>query len=266
VLSVNSGNLLALNPSQPSGSRSYGVKIGTATNTATLLSSNSGVAVSTDIPGAVDQLGDETELSDAQPFAVGGSTGGGDKDEFTVAISGGGSNPYVFYTLGTDTAECVKPASGNHRCTTNSTLPLSGSLRLAHYWVEASEQRTVSVLADGASGPGIKCINVEKNKTFNGQAFTVDAPVFRNYRVSGASVTGGGTITSALPAPADSGTDNTASETTTITYASLAKDARINVGFELEGTRTDSSISSCTLSKSGSNWTITVTAWTRPWL
>ena len=92
VLTVNSGNLLATNPGQPSGSRTIGKAVGTSDNTASIRKSNSGVAVNTETTfanlGGVDPSDDTAVGSDAQAFQVGGTTNTG--DAFYVRIAGGG--------------------------------------------------------------------------------------------------------------------------------------------------------------------------------
>jgi len=265
VLKVNSGNLLALNPAQPSGSRSYATKLGTANNVASMRTSNSGVAVSTIIPSAVDKLGDEAEVSDAQPFKVGDSAIPTSGDEFFLRLSGGGTNPYAFYALGGDVGECIKPATGDRVCSTNTTFPFSGAsgaLRLEHYWAEVNQTQTFSIGATQCT------VDAKGNKvTFGGGSFSVSAPAFQNYRVNSATVASGtGSITTGMPAGSSS--DNTAAENTTLSFSGLSANARIDVGFTLESTRTDATIQACTVSYSSKakSWSLTVTAWNKPWL
>lgn len=272
VLSVNKDGALGTVPDQPFGGRTLGIKVGVADAIATMRKSNSGVAVSTIIPGAVDLLGkattpevsDDATLSDKQAFNVGGSdTSIG--DSFNVRVSGGPANYVVFYAIGADTNDCPGTVT-ERKCSTNSTFPATGDLRLGSYGAETTRATAFTIAGDGAS-TGTTCTNLESNKTFSGGTFTVDAPVFQNYQVASATVSqGSGTITSAMPAPADGTTDNTMAETTTISFANLAKDSLIDVGFQLQGSRTDATISACTVSKHGNDWVLTVTAWNRPWL
>jgi hypothetical protein len=98
ILAVNSGNLLATDPTQPSGGRTIGKTNGNANNVSTMRQSNSGVAVSSVFTFAgVDPTDAGATHSDLQPFQVGGSTGG---PTFDVRVTGGGGNPFVFFTLG----------------------------------------------------------------------------------------------------------------------------------------------------------------------
>jgi hypothetical protein len=184
VITVNSGNLLSLNPLQPSGGRTIGKANGTTTNQTQMRRSNSGVAVNstlTNIKG-VDPADngdpnpndpDAVLLTDSQSFQVGG--GGG--PAFDVRVSGGGSNPFVFFTLGMDNnVECLKPAGSDNHCvtTTGTVLPQPGTVTASNYWIET----TTSV-----SYNNVTCGNKVVTDTYA-------TPTFRNFEVTAATVNG----------------------------------------------------------------------------
>jgi len=88
-------------------------------------------------------------------------------------------------------------------------------------------------------------------------------PIFKNYRISNAVMgSGSGTLTMGAVS-----SDNTINETTPITIASISKNARIDLTFALENTRTDATPSACNVhyDKQGQKWSGTVSAWTMPW-
>lgn len=210
VLTVNSGNLLALNPAQPSGSRSIGKAVGTSDNTASSRKSNSGVAVNTGTAFAnlngVDPGDDTSVATDVQPFQVGGIVNAG--PTFDVRVSGGGGNPFVFFTILSDVdQECLKPdpPGGDHQCVTSTgtTLPQAGSIKVSNYWLETTEKR--STTAQCTEGGTLYTVT---------ESITV--PKFVNYIVTSATIGGvGGTIQS----PASN--DNKKTESTTISFASI---------------------------------------------
>jgi hypothetical protein len=257
VLAVNSGNLLSVNPSQPSGGRAYAVANGSSDNEAKIRVSNSGVAVSSVIPAETDSQGDATTATDAQPFLVGNNSGG-TKDEFYVALNGGGTNPYVFYVFPGDTAECVKPTSGNHRCTTNTTLPLGGSVRVEHYWQETTiSTDTTAVLGSVQCTYNGTAVSIQTN----GQHGNLDVPSFRNYYVSAASIGGTpGTIGS----PVD---DAKNTETTTVSFASIPKDGVVSITLtEQAGSPIKAVLTACTATKQGNNYYFETGTWTKSWI
>jgi Tfp pilus assembly protein PilV len=258
VLAVNSGNLLSLNPSQPSGGRAYGVKVGSSNNTASIRTSNSGVAVSSIIPAATDKLGDEPTVSDLQAYTVGGSTTPPSTgDEFYVALSGGGTNPYAFYVIGSDTNECIKPTSGNRRCSTNSTLPAAGSIRLEHYWQETTIATSTSTVLGS-----VQCTYKGSPVTIatNGQHSTIDVPSFRNYAVTGVSGGSGASIATAL-------NDAKATETTLVTFTSIPKAGTITVTLtEQTGSPIKAVLTACTATAQGNNYYFETGTWTKSWL
>jgi prepilin-type N-terminal cleavage/methylation domain-containing protein len=248
VLAVNSGNLLELNPAEPSGSRTYGKRVGTANNTATVRQSNSGAAINTVLTtlAGVDPTDDSAVSNDVQPFDVGGAPGTGTGDNFFVRVSGGGQNPFVFYSIAADNGECIKPAGSDHDCGTNSTLPLAGAIRLGNYWVETTTSRSISAA----------CVDNQGNSVT--ATATIPVPTFRNYEVVSATIGGvGGTIGSPL-------TDNKETETTTITFGSIAANDLILVTLaEQTGSPTYATVASCT-TNGGANQ-INNPTWVKSW-
>jgi len=215
------------------------------------------------IPGNHD-LPDRLQQSLAgPPFQVGGTTTSAG-DAFNVGITGGGLNPYVFFTVGAETAECFK--TGNWKCSTSSTLGgTTGSIRLSHYWSEGQTSHSFTVDSSGRIG-AVQCtISVNGNQSFDGGgSYSVtDFPTFNNYAVSSAAVgSGSGSITSFSGVTAD----RTANETTDINFSGLGANSRIDIGFTLTETRTDASVATCTIKKQGNSWALTVDSWNKPWL
>lgn len=267
ILVVNKDAALGTDPDQPEGGRTNGIKVGLANTLATVRNSNSGVAVSGNIPGAVDLLGkvenpaisDDATSQDAQAFNVGG-TDAGSGEKFYVNDNTAGTGPanfVVYYQIGSDTDDCAGSVDAR-TCSTDSMLPASGTLRLEGYSGEVAVTKSIAV---GAT----QCVNNEKNQVFPAGNYSVlNFPEFRNYKIDSASVSGGGTVN--VPSGADGSTDNTAAETTTLSFANLAAEASVSIQFILEGTRTDATIQSCTVSKHGNTWSVTVTTWNKPWL
>jgi len=265
VLAVNTGNILSTNPSQPSGSRTIGVKGGNADNTGSARNSNSGVAVNSVFAtlGGIDPLDDANKGTDVQPFQVGGTSSSG--SFFDSRLSGGGLNPHIFFAIPGDGSECLK--SGDYRCVANSTITTAnGTLRLDNYWSESTITKSLTVTAS-------QCPSTDKQKTFTGGTYSVtNFPVFSNYRLNTAVVAvGSGSITSTLPASPSA--DNTTAETSTISFTGLSFSTanpvtRVDIGFTLENTRQDATLKTCSASYSNKSkvWIISVTEWNKPWV
>ena len=245
VLTVNSGNLLASVPSEPSGSRTIGRALGYANNTGSVRKSNSGVAVSTAIPSAVDIGLDVEQFEDFQKFQVDGTPWTG--HYFSVAISGGGANPIVFYGFPGDSGECLKIASGNHSCGTDTTLDgsIGGSITLSNYFLIEPASRSHTATCSRPDGQFVQVTAL------------VLTDIFHNYQVSSASIDGvAGTI-----APATD--DNKSYEETIITFASIPRDRTVLVELSKQDGETEAVVDTCTTNVEGT--TMTVTAWTSPW-
>ena len=262
VLAVNTGNLLSLNPSQPSGSRAYAVKNGASDNVATIRKSNSGVAVSSVIPDETDLQGDAATATDAQPFLVANNSGG-TKDEFGVTLTGGGTNPYVFYVFSGDTGECVKPKNSNHRCTTNSTLPLDGAVRVEHYWQEITVDVDTNTMLAGMSGLQ-QCTYNGTPVTIqtNGNDSTIEVPAFRNFAVTAANILG---VPGVIGASSNEALNT---ESTTITFAAIPKNGTVSITLtEQTGSPIRAKLVACTASmdKQG-RYYFDVPTWQKSWV
>jgi prepilin-type N-terminal cleavage/methylation domain-containing protein len=244
VLTVNSGNLLATNPAQPSGSRTIGNTVGTSDNTSSMRKSNSGVAVNAVLAtvNAVDPQ-DGDLASDKQPFEVGGNTNAG--ASFDVRVSGGGANPFVWFTISTDLdKECLKPSGSDIHCVTSSNVPLpqAGSIKVGNYWTETTTSQSVTAICAGQTATD-----------------TLAVPTFRNFIVSTASIAGtNGTIASPT-------NDGMTSETTTITFPGITDGGLILIGLtEQAGSPTYATIASCTTNPAHNK--INNVVWSKPWI
>ncbi|WP_460822188.1 type IV pilus modification PilV family protein [Lysobacter olei] len=277
VITVNSGSLLTNNPTEPSGGRTIGKTNGTSDNTAEVRISNSGVAVTSSFAfNGVDPSDNTTVQSDAQAFNVGGTvTTNPSGESFTVAQSGGGLDPSAFFTIGTDVnVECLG-SKASKVCDPNaSASPWNGSIKLSRYWEVTYVSGTRSAVTTGSGNSavtrvdGVQCTKTDSNGPDG--PLSVDVPIFNNYQVNTVTVTGGGSIASALPAAADASPgDNKQAETTTIAFTGLAANSTVNVGYSLQAsslpTDPDVTVAACTVKKSGSNWILTVTSWNVPW-
>jgi prepilin-type N-terminal cleavage/methylation domain-containing protein len=253
VLTVNSGNLLATNPAQPSGSRSIGNVVGTSDNTASARKSNSGVAVNTGTAftnlNGVDPDDDTAIATDVQPFQVGGTVNSG--PAFDVRVSGGGANPFVFFTILTDVnQECLKPAGSDHHCVTSTgtTLPQAGSIKVSNYWLETTASRSITAQCyDGA--------------TLYTVTDTISVPTFRNYIVSAASIGG---VNGTIQTPAAN--DNKKTESTTIDFTGITAGGLILVTLaEQTGSPTYATIASGNCTTNGGHNKINSPTWTKSW-
>lgn len=243
ILTINSGNLLATDPTEPSGGRTEAAAVGTADNTGSLRNSNSGVAVSIAVQGGVDPTDASSISSDAQEFEVGGVANAG--PSFNVRVTGGGANPFVFYTLGANVnVECTKPAGSDHLCVTatGTTMPQSGTVRLSRYWQETSiNQSVTTAVCDGTNATD-----------------TIAVPRFHNYAVTAAAIGAtNGTISASV-------SDNTMAEYTDIAFGSIAANDLVQFTLAEEGgSPTTATISSCTTN--GGHNKLNNVLWNKPW-
>lgn len=243
VITVNSGNLLASDPLQPSGSRTIGKTAGTANNTGEMRRSSSGVAINASLPnlGGVDPNDNSEVWSDAQAFQVGGSTGG----TFDVRVTGGGGNPFVFATVSTDVnKECLKPAGTDHHCvlSAGNALPQTGALLISNYWLETTTNRSITGNCGGRTVTD-----------------TIAVPTFRNYVLSTATLGG---INGIIGSPTN---DNKTAETTSVSFSAIAQGGLVMIGFtEQAGSPTYATIATCS-TNGGGNKILTPT-WNKPWL
>ncbi|GAB3390820.1 type IV pilus modification PilV family protein [Lysobacter fragariae] len=250
VLNINTAKTLNFDVNQPSGGRTAGIKAGTANNQSELRMSNSGVAVSDDIPGAVDTNGDSTTYKDAQSFQVASSSGGGSTgDSFNVVTSGGGSNPFLNYTIAADTGPCTY--SSKWTCPTNSVLPAAGQVTISNYNQEATIGYVLNLAA--------QCTYVGNGNFNNPGNMTVQQPVFTNYAVTG--VTGGGASSWSV-----TGNTGKTNEITTITLGTIPKaPAQISVTLAAESGQLLATLGSCTYDKSGNAAVLKTIVWNRSW-
>jgi hypothetical protein len=267
VLTVNSQNQLGTIPDQPSGGRTLGTGLGDANNNSSVRVSSSGVAASSVIAGGVDPTDVSVLGTDSQPFHVGAVVASG--DHFDVRISGGGLNPFVSYTIDpADSGPCVKPA--DFRCPTNTILTsATGSIQLSHYWSENTTSGTFAVNAAGQIGATQCTLSGSGGAPSPAGSYTVsNVPVFSNFGVTSAAA-GSGSVTITTPMPAASTNEGTANEATAISFTGLAANARIDVQFTLQATRSDATVASCALdyvnNKGNKSWVLTVTSWSKPW-
>jgi len=243
ILNINSGNLLATDPAQPSGGRTIGVATGTAENRSSVRRSNSGIAVNEVLAtvAGIDPADDGDLLDDTQAFEVFGPDSG---PAFNARLTGGGSNPFVYFTLGSDTdRECFKPADADHHCITASgtTLPQAGSVRIAAYWIETTTAQDLSATCAGEVATA-----------------TVAVPTFQNFEVTNATSDG---VAGTIAAPSG---DNTKAETTSVSFAAIAEGGLVEFTLdEQAGSPTYATIASCTTNAAHDE--INDIVWTIPW-
>jgi prepilin-type N-terminal cleavage/methylation domain-containing protein len=251
-LNVNeSGSLFNGDPSEPLGGATRGIAEGSADTNSTMRKSNSGVAASSVIPGAVDLLGDGATASDSQNFTVGtgGNTNTG--DDFFVSMSGGGLDLAVDYTMAGDSGPCTG-AIASKRCVTNSDLPLAGSIVLSSY----NGQQANGVVMLSAVNPGLQCMSSNKGLQTVPDVQITTRPMYHNYEVK--SVSDGGTI----GIPSGNGTN---AETTTVTFNPIPDNGSGNPITIVLGDESGSPIAatfvSCTADKVTGNYVFGTAQW-----
>jgi hypothetical protein len=191
--------------------------------------------------------GDDTSVAtDVQPFQVGGVVNTG--PAFDVRVSGGGGNPFVFFTILSDVnQECLKPANSDHHCVTSTgtTLPQAGSIKVSNYWQETTVSKSVTAT----------CTNNQGNPVST--TATVSVPTFHNYAVTAASIGGvNGTIGSPV-------NDAKKTESTTVDFTAITANGLILVTLsEQSGSPIDATVASCTTNGSGKMNQI---VWTKSW-
>lgn len=278
IITVNSGSLLTNNPTEPSGGRTFGKINGSSDNTAEVRVSNSGLAVSTSLTfNGVDPSDNTTVQTDAQNFNVGGTVSTNPNGEFfNVVQAGGGLDPSVFFTIGTDVGvECFAATNVTGKaCDPNaSASPWAGSIKLSKYWLVTSGSGTKTPVYFSSNPKsytvdGVTCTG--DTQSGGATAHTVAVPIFVNYQVSTVTVTGSGSVTTPLPASADASPgDNVQAETTTIGFAGLTTGSTVNVGYTEQGRSTVNTagvtVAACAMTKSGNNWTLSISSWNVPW-
>ena len=246
VLTVNDSDLLDSEPAEPFGGRTIGSSNGNASTVATMSRSNSGAAVSDVLDAGTPYVDEHDSLpanrsDDRQPFEVGGPSGG---PAFDVQVTGGGSTPFVFYTLGGYTnIECLKPAGMPNHCVTgiNTTLPQSGTLRTANYWFEDTESRSITATCGNKTATSVLAV-----------------PRFHNFEVTGALSNG---VAGTIEAPTN---DGKITESTNVIFASIAEGSLTVLTLtEQIGSPVYATIASC--QASGNPAQINKPVWNRPW-
>ncbi|UHQ19609.1 prepilin-type N-terminal cleavage/methylation domain-containing protein [Lysobacter sp. KIS68-7] len=246
--------------------------VGNANNVSTLLRSNSGLAATETlanggIPGPVDKLGDDAYGSDFQPFTVGGSAPNG-SDSFYIRPTGLATSSPGFTATISNVVKICTTSGGDYICSpAGVSFPGSGNLVVSNYWKEldaSNSGTTGSVLFKDSV-----CTKTYDNgvkspyPTFTDQSFTIAIPIFKNYRISSATIgSGSGTLSMG-----NLSNDNTTSETQSIGINAISKDGRVDLTFALENTRTDATPKTCNVhyDKQKGTWSGTVSAWTMPW-
>lgn len=273
VLQVNVSNLMSGDPTEPFGGRTKGIAAGESINTGSAKTSNSGLAVyalvqDTDNDGTpdivtreefgVDPQDDTAIADDSQAFEVGQGEEGEGLD-FYLRLVGTGLNPGAHWAVGGDDDGCSNADAGLIRChTTTQTAPMSGTFRLENYSFEGTASENVSTA---------NCTIVSNGNGNQSPPATlpVNKPYLNNLAVSGVTVTSGtATIPAQTFAPA-ANTDGTTSETTTIAFTNASADAQFTVQFVSQGRVEGATVVSCTVSKSGNTWSMSVTEWNKPW-
>ncbi|MCC8362414.1 prepilin-type N-terminal cleavage/methylation domain-containing protein [Lysobacter sp. A6] len=240
IINVNSANLLATDPDDPSGGRTTGIANGTAQNTAQTRSSNSGIAVySPNVNlGGVDEADVDETHQQSQQFDVGGPPG----PTFDVRALGGGGNPFVFFSLGIDNdVECFKPAGTDHRCGTSpgTILPQQGTVSIRRYNYEDTTSTQMSFTCQG-------------NKAASG---IVAVPTFHNFTLASATFNGvNGTIAASV-------NEGMLIESTSVLFAAVAEGGLAIATFTEEGSPQLATIDSCKASQG----TFTQITWNTPW-
>jgi type IV pilus modification protein PilV len=250
---VNERNLLSTTPAQPSGGRTIGIAAGTSDARTQMRRSSSGIALSTTLTtvqgvdpednGEVlsgtydysDQL-----LHDDQGFQVG--QGGG--PTFNVQVQGGGGNPFVFFSIGTDdNVECLKPSGTQHTCATSTgtVLPAAGSVTVSRYWTLTTTSETMT---------GQPC-------TPRAATAVVARPTFTDFVVTAATSNG---VAGSIAPPIN---DISKDETTTISFDSIAQGGLVLITLTQVGDPIKATIASCTTNGNGTQ--IRNIVWNESW-
>lgn len=262
ILEVNSGKD-PLDPSvfsvtKPWGGATAGKASGNGINTSTMRTSNSGLAVSDDIPGAVDTNGDAATFADTQAFTVSGSTPSTGTDYFYVSITGGttsgGAVPSYTLPLGGTCSFNAAVGINKWECgPTISALPQNATITIANYVKEALGTTNTEII-------NAPCVDNKGTPKF--ATASIKVPYFDNHYVEAAAIGGiaANSIVSSNP-----GSPGRVDETTTITFSTtqVAKDGTINVTLAAEGARQYATVDSCDTNGGGNQ--INNPTWTKAW-
>lgn len=242
VLAVNTNNTLYFDVDEPSGGRTLGIKSGTASSLTVSRRSNSGVAVSDDIAGAVDENGDESTGSDSQQFVVGsGSTGGGGSNYFWVRLNGAGSSPGLSHTYG----NCGKQG-GDFQCTSSTTLPQALTLNISKYYASGGSFSTYNFA-------GVTCTKKKSNDpAWIATTYTLPATynTLQNKNISSVMLWDGTTLAAANVTESGSNADEVASLAMNgVPAMSATGYTPIIVNFSDDGSRVYPTVKSCVYSE-----------------
>lgn len=251
VLNTNSNKALTFNTSEPFGGRTTGVKLGTASNASAIRVSNSGVAISDNIKGAVDENGDLSSFTDSQLFIVGGVIGTGSKKIWVQPINHTNVIDATFSVFNPGEG-CDSDDAGTEflECSTDANLPANGVMTISNY----NQVKTVST----PFGSRI-CVYEKQNGNENVsvEAFTTNVPTLEDYAVT--AVSGDGQLQAA--------TGSGKTEITTVTGMTISENTKlapITVTFS-SPTSTSATLASCTASKSGNKYYFKAATWTEAW-
>lgn len=263
VLAVNTNNTLYFNVTEPSGGRTAGINGGTATSNTAALKSNSGVAVSDDIAGAVDENGDEVASTDSQEFTVGGGGGGSSGDNyFWTRLIGAGASPGLSHNYG----NCGKQG-GDYQCTSSSTLPQNLTLTISKYYTSGGTFDEYTFIGATCSPKDNQTAN--KASWVNGK---YDLPssfnTLQNMNVSGVTLWDGTSLAAANISESGTGSNEVASLVLTSVPAMAATGyTPIIVNFGKDGSPVLPTVKSCVYGYSNSTKTIYIDSvvWNESW-
>lgn len=246
VLAVNTNNTLYFNVTEPSGGRTAGIKAGTANNNTESLKSNSGVAVSDDIAGAVDKNGDLVVATDAQEFTVGGGSTGSGNNYFWTRLNGAGASPGLSHTFG----NCGKQGS-DFQCTSSATLPQSLTLTISKYYTSGGTFTDYNFSSSVACTP-------KKNNDPTWVAATYTLPASYNtlqpMNVSGVTLWDGTALAASNISESGTSSNEVASLVLNNVPAMTATGyAPIIVNFANDGSRVLPTVKSCVYSETNGN-------------
>ena len=266
VLSVNTTKSLFWNVAQPSAGRTTGKKAGNSNNVSTIRLSNSGVAVSDDITGGVDDNGDLVTYADSQAFQVTGGGNGGGLDTFNVKVAGGGNNPGVKSSLSVVGCKWEAGATA-YVCSSSTSLPQTGIVTLSNYY-------RLDRFAETFNFPSGKCTPTNGNKAFAGGLLSIPAenghpsglPKLINQRVSGVTVNLS-PLTGPWPPARNSGlaTEETDVSIPSIPAPAAGVPATIAIQLQDEAGYVTPTLSSCTFKETGGTETIVSVTWVEAW-
>lgn len=252
ILNVNTDKPLNFIVAEPSGGRTAGIKVGAADNNTAMRKSNSGIAVSDDIKGAVDTNGDGETFSDSQAFVVGGGASSGSKTVWAELVGHTVAAINVSFSVFLGGEGCQSPVTGFRKCSTDAALPATGSMTVSDY---------NEVKPSGSTSFGARTCTYEKNngtlENVTVAAFSTTVPTLWDYEIT--AVSGGGQLQSA--------TGMGKTETTAVTGLVIDENTQatpITITFG-SPSKTAATMASCTANKSGNSYTFRSATWSEAW-